>query len=316
MLKNDGSSGARFTSSLGERLPMNSMKPGSDQFYLPVGNEIEVFEAAWQSKRAIMLKGPTGCGKTRLVEYMADRFGVELFTVSCHEDLTATDLLGRYLLKGSETVWVDGPLTTAMRKGGICYLDEIVEARQDAIVAIHSVTDHRRELFIERLGGARLKAADNFCLVVSYNPGYQSVLKDLKMSTRQRLVSIELDHAPPDVEEGILMHETKIDQRYAHDLVKLGQAIRRIEGGDLKEVASTRILIAAAALVVGGLSPREAAEAAITGPLTDDVVLKEGLRAIVNAYFPPTTGGEHTQHRADTPDVRRIASLQIAANGR
>jgi nitric oxide reductase NorQ protein len=163
-------------------------------YYVPSQNEVEIFEAACASGLALMLKGPTGCGKTRLVEYMASRLHLDLYTVSCHEDITATDLLGRYLLKGSETVWVDGPLTAAVRNGGICYLDEVVEARQDAIVAIHSIADHRRELFIERLG-VSIKAHKDFALVISYNPGYQSVLKDLKMSTRQRMVSIQLDHA-------------------------------------------------------------------------------------------------------------------------
>lgn len=262
-------------------------------FYVPIGNEVEVFENAWRNKLAIMLKGPTGCGKTRLVEYMAHVLGVDLFTVSCHEDLTATDLLGRYLLKGSETVWVDGPLTAAVRTGGICYLDEIVEARKDAVVAIHSLTDHRRELFIERLGGLRLKAAPGFCLVVSYNPGYQSVLKDLKMSTRQRLVAIELSHAPPDVEESILVHDTKVDRMHAHDLVTLGQAIRR-GGADLQEVASIRTLIAAATLIAGGLSPREAAKAAIAGPLTDDPAIREELLAMIEAYLP---GGDESHQQ-------------------
>src|SRR5437899_4431213 len=176
-------------------------------FYVPVGNELDVFSAAWRARIPIMLKGPTGCGKTRLVEHMAHRLGVPLFTVSCHEDMTASDLLGRYILTGGDTEWVDGPLTRAVRMGGICYLDEIVEARQDATVAIHSLADHRRELNLERLGGQRLLAADGFMLVVSYNPGYQSVLKDLKTSTRQRMVAIELDFPPPEVELEILRHE-------------------------------------------------------------------------------------------------------------
>src|SRR4051794_29331639 len=187
-----------------------------------------------------MLKGPTGCGKTRLVEFMAHRLGVPLFTVSCHEDMTASDLLGRYVLAGNETIWGDGPLTRAVKEGGICYLDEIVEARQDATVAIHSLADHRRELNLERQGGLTLAAADGFCLVVSYNPGYQSVLKDLKMSTRQRMVSIELDFPPPDVEEKILCHEADVDHEHAAKLVQLGQLIRRLETAGLREVASTR----------------------------------------------------------------------------
>jgi nitric oxide reductase NorQ protein len=254
-------------------------------FYLPVGGEVETFEAAWRSELAIMLKGPTGCGKTRLVEHMAHRFGIPLFTVSCHEDITAADLVGRYVLAGGETVWVDGPLTHAVRDGGLCYLDEIVEARQDSIVAIHPLADHRRELTIERQGGRHLRAAHGFALVVSYNPGYQSVLKDLKMSTRQRMVSIDLDFPPPDIEREILIHESGIDAAVADDLIALGQAIRRIEDSDLREVASTRALIATGKLVVHGLRPRQAAVSAIAGALTDDQTLRNGLIAMVTSFL-------------------------------
>jgi nitric oxide reductase NorQ protein len=254
-------------------------------FYLPVGTEVETFEAAWHSELAIMLKGPTGCGKTRLVEHMAHRFGIPLFTVSCHEDITAADLVGRYVLAGGETVWVDGPLTHAVRDGGLCYLDEIVEARQDSIVAIHPLADHRRELTIERQGGRHLHAAPGFALVVSYNPGYQSVLKDLKMSTRQRMVSIDLDFPPPHIEREILIHESGIDTALADDLIALGQAIRRVEDSDLREVASTRALIATGKLVVHGLRPRQAAVSAIAGALTDDQVLRNGLTAMVTSFL-------------------------------
>jgi nitric oxide reductase NorQ protein len=257
-------------------------------FYLPVGDETEIFEAAWQNGLGIMLKGPTGCGKTRLVEHMAHRFGVPLSTVSCHEDITTADLLGRYVLAGGDTVWVDGPLTRAVREGGICYLDEIVEARQDSIVAIHPLVDHRRELCIERLGGIRIPAAEGFCIAISYNPGYQSILKDLKMSTRQRMISIELGFPPPDIEHAIVMHEAQVDTTLANDLVSLGQAIRRLEDSDLKEVASTRTLIAAAKLTRSGLPLRTAAAAAITGPLTDDHTLQHGLHTIIDTYLPAT----------------------------
>jgi nitric oxide reductase NorQ protein len=232
-----------------------------------------------------MLKGPTGCGKTRFVEYMAHRVGRPLFTVACHEDLTAADLVGRHLLASGETVWVDGPLTRAVRQGGICYLDEIVEARQDTIVVIHPLADHRRELSIERKGGVMEPCADGFCLVISYNPGYQSVLKDLKVSTRQRMVSIELGFPTPEVERQVIMHEAGVGAPLAEDLVRLGQAIRHLEGAGLREAASTRALIAAAHLTAEGLHPREAAVAAIAGPLTDDHETTEGLIAMIDTYL-------------------------------
>jgi nitric oxide reductase NorQ protein len=259
---------------------------GEAPFYAPVDREIEIFEAAARRGLPLMLKGPTGCGKTRLVEFMAHRLGVALFTVSCHEDMTASDLLGRFVLAGDETIWVDGPLTRAVKEGGICYLDEIVEARQDATVAIHSLADHRRELNLERQGGVTLHAAEGFCLVVSYNPGYQSVLKDLKMSTRQRMISIEMDFPPPETERRIVMAESGADESLADDLVRLGQGIRRVKESGLREVASTRTLVAAAALVGEGLGFHEAAIAAIAGPLTDDVELRAGLVAMIESYMP------------------------------
>jgi nitric oxide reductase NorQ protein len=204
--------------------------------------------------------------------------------------MTASDLLGRYVLMGGDTEWVDGPLTRAVREGGICYLDEIVEARQDATVAIHSLADHRRELNLERLGGLTLRAADGFLLVVSYNPGYQSVLKDLKMSTRQRMVAIELDFPPPEVERQVLMVEAGIDESVADDLVRLGQGIRRHRESGLREAASTRTLIAAAKLMREGLSFMEAVTAGIAGPLTDDLELREGLIAMMESYAPGGDG--------------------------
>ena len=195
---------------------------------MPVGSEVQVFRAAFQQDLSVMLKGPTGCGKTRFVEAMAHDLGRPLITVACHDDLTTADLVGRFLLRGGETVWVDGPLTRAVREGAICYLDEIVEARQDTTVVLHPLADYRRQLPMERLG-VTLDAAPGFCLVVSYNPGYQSVLKDLKDSTRQRMVAIELDFPPADVEEKILVHEAAIDEESATQLVRLGGAIRRLE---------------------------------------------------------------------------------------
>jgi nitric oxide reductase NorQ protein len=253
--------------------------------YIPVGDEVEVFVAAWQSGLPVMLKGPTGCGKTRLVEYMAKRVGVPLFTVCCHEDMTSSDLLGRFVLRDSSTEWVDGPLTQAVRRGGICYLDEVVEARQDAIVAVHSLSDHRRELNIERLGGLKLHAAPGFQLVVSYNPGYQSILKDLKMSTRQRLVGIDLGFPPPDIERQILRQESGLDSDVLDDIIRFGQAIRRLDDLALRETASTRALVATATLIRAGLSPRVAAVSAIASPLTDDAETRERLTVLIESYL-------------------------------
>jgi nitric oxide reductase NorQ protein len=254
-------------------------------FYLPVGNEVKVFEAAWRRGLPVMLKGPTGCGKTRFVEHMAHRIGCGVYTVAGHEDLTSADLVGRYVLQGGETVWVDGPLTRAVREGAICYLDEIVEARQDTTVVIHPLADHRRQLHLERLGGQMEHAAHGFTLVVSYNPGYQSVLKDLKVSTRQRMVAISLGFPPPDIEEKVLIHETGVPADVAGHLVKLGQAIRRLDGYGLREVASTRTLVSCAALIAEGLTPEEAGIAAIAGPLTDDDTQFEGLATMVKSFL-------------------------------
>ena len=259
--------------------------PGRQHGYIPVGDEVEIFAAAWESGLSVMLKGPTGCGKTRLVEHMANQLGVPLFTVSCHEDMTASDLLGRFVLRESNTEWVDGPLTRAVREGGICYLDEVVEARQDAVVAVHSLADHRRELNIERLGGVKIHAAVGFQLVVSYNPGYQSVLKDLKMSTRQRLVGIDLGFPPPDVERKVLRQETGLDGPIVDDIIKLGEAIRRLDDPGLREAASTRTLVATASLVQAGLSPRTAAVSAIASSLSDDEDTQERLTVLIESYL-------------------------------
>jgi len=253
-------------------------------YYVPVGDEEQVFKAAFRQGLSLVLKGPTGCGKTRFIESMAHDLERPLITVSCHDDLTTADLVGRYLLQGGETTWVDGPLTRAVREGAICYLDEVVEARQDTTVVIHPLADHRRQLPIDRLGTV-LDASPGFCLVVSYNPGYQSVLKDLKDSTRQRMVAIELDFPPPDVEEKVVAHEAGIDGTVAAQLVHLGQAIRRLETAGLREVASTRVLIAAGRLVAEGLSLRVAARAAVVGPLTDDPIVTAGLVELLDNYL-------------------------------
>jgi nitric oxide reductase NorQ protein len=258
-------------------------------FYQAVGNEEVVFKAAYRQGLSLVLKGPTGCGKTRFVEAMAHDLGRPLVTVACHDDLTTADLVGRYLLRGSETVWVDGPLTRAVRDGAICYLDEVVEARQDTTVVLHPLADHRRQLPIERLG-VTLDAAPGFGLVVSYNPGYQSVLKDLKDSTRQRMVAIEFGFPATEVEEQIVAHEADVDVATAAELVRLAHAIRRLETGGLREVASTRVLIAAARLVAEGLSMREAARAAIAGPLTDDVAVGRSLGEMIDVYLPEVGG--------------------------
>jgi nitric oxide reductase NorQ protein len=260
--------------------PAQSFRP----FYVPVSNEEQVFKAAFRQGLSVLLKGPTGCGKTRFLEAMAFDLKRPLITVACHDDLTTADLVGRYLLRGGETEWVDGPLTRAVREGAICYLDEVVEARQDTTVVLHPLADHRRQLPLERLG-VTLDAAPGFCLVVSYNPGYQSVLKDLKDSTRQRMVAIEFGFPAPDVEEEIVAHEAGIGAETAAELVRLAQAIRRLENGGLREVASTRVLIAAGRLIAEGLSPSEAARAAIAGPLTDDPHAANGLSEMIDVYL-------------------------------
>jgi nitric oxide reductase NorQ protein len=260
---------------------------GARPYYVPVGTEEQVFEAAYRQGLSVVLKGPTGCGKTRFVEAMAHHLDRPLVTVACHDDLTTADLVGRFLLEGGETRWVDGPLTRAVREGSICYLDEVVEARQDTTVVIHPLADHRRQLPIDRLGVV-LDAAPGFCLVMSYNPGYQSVLKDLKDSTRQRTVAIELTFPPPDVEEKVVSHEAGVDHEAAAQLVQLGQAIRRLDAVGLREVASTRVLIAAGRLMAEGLDARTAARAAVAGPLTDDPVVTAGLVEMIEAYIPPT----------------------------
>lgn len=258
---------------------------GERPYYVPVGNEETVFKAAFRQGLSVLLKGPTGCGKTRFVEAMAYDLGRPLVTVACHDDLTTADLVGRYLLRGGETEWVDGPLTRAVREGAVCYLDEVVEARQDTTVVLHPLADHRRQLPIERLG-VTLDAAPGFCLVVSYNPGYQSVLKDLKDSTRQRMVAIELGFPPADVEVKVVAHEAGVETARAAELVRFGQAIRRLETGGLREVASTRVLIAAGRLVAEGVDPRSAARSAITGPLSDDPEVARGLAEMIEAYLP------------------------------
>lgn len=251
-------------------------------YYLPQGKERELFELAWRNRLPLLLKGPTGCGKTRLVAHMAHRLGLPLHTVACHDDLTAADLTGRWLLKGGETVWVDGPLTRAVREGGICYLDEVVEARKDVTVVLHPLTDDRRMLPLERTGEL-LKAPPSFMLVVSYNPGYQNILKSLKPSTRQRFLALELDFPPPERELAIVAAESGLAPERVRPLINLATRLRQLKGVDLEESVSTRLLVYTASLIRAGLDPAAAMEAGVIEPLSDDADTKQGLRELVRA---------------------------------
>ena len=251
-------------------------------FYLPVGDEIALFEAAHGDGTAVMLKGPTGCGKTRFVEYMAWRLARPLVTVACHDDLSASDLTGRYLIQGGETVWQDGALTLAARRGAICYLDEVVESRQDVVVVIHPLTDHRRLLPIEKRGEL-VEAAPGFQLVVSYNPGYQHALKDLKPSTRQRFITISFDFPPRAIEQEVVAREGRVDARTADLLVELAHRIRRLHDSGLPEAPSTRVLVASARLIARGIPVRAACEAALVGPLTDDPDVRAAIGDLLAA---------------------------------
>ncbi len=251
-------------------------------FYLPVRDEVALFEAAHLDGTAVMLKGPTGCGKTRFVEYMAWLLGRPLVTVACHDDLSASDLTGRYLIRGGETIWQDGALTLAARHGAFCYLDEIVESRQDVVVVIHPLTDHRRLLPIEKRGEI-VEAAPGFQVVASYNPGYQHALKDLKPSTRQRFVMIDFDFPPADVERKIIVREGRVDAATAERLVELAIRVRRLRDRGLPEVPSTRVLIATARLIARGISPQAACRAALASPLTDDPDVLAAVHDLVAA---------------------------------
>ena len=254
-------------------------------YYEPQGNEVAVFEAAARRKLPVLLKGPTGCGKTRFLEYMAFRLQRPLVTVSCHEDLTSSDLVGRFLLEGSSTVWQDGPLTRSVKAGAICYLDEIVEARTDSTVVIHPLTDHRRQLSLEKKG-VEIDAHDDFLLVISYNPGYQTVLKDLKPSTKQRFVGINFDFPTPEIEKKILINEVPgLSAELAAKLVATGGKARGLKDHGLDEVTSTRALVYAANLISAGLDPISACRAAMVNPMTDDIELSAALTEIINAHF-------------------------------
>ncbi len=250
-------------------------------FYLSTGEEVALFEAAAAARLPVMLKGPTGCGKTRFIEHMAYRLGRPLITVACHEDLFASDLIGRYLLKDDETVWVDGPLTRAVRMGAICYLDEVVEARKDTTVVIHPLTDNRRILSIDKKGEV-IQAHPDFLMVISYNPGYQSVLKDLKQSTRQRFVALNFDYPQPEAEAEIVATEGRVDPDTARRLVTLAGKIRNIREHGLTEGASTRLLIYAAGLIRRGIDFKAACTTALCQPLTDDDRLQETLADLID----------------------------------
>jgi nitric oxide reductase NorQ protein len=278
-----------------------------EPFYVPSFDETQIFEAAYRQRVPVLLKGPTGTGKTRFVEYMAWKLGqpltvvkdqaktgsnnsnangaVPLVTVACHEDLTASDLVGRYLLDANGTQWIDGPLTRAVKTGGICYLDEIVEARKDTTVIIHPLTDHRRLLTIDKLGEV-VEAADSFLLVVSYNPGYQNALKDLKHSTRQRFVALEFQFPEPEREAMIIAHESGVNETSARQLAKLGHKVRNLREHGLKEGASTRVLIYAGRLIKEGVAPRRACHVAVTWGITDDPQVQRSLDEVVAAIFP------------------------------
>ena len=260
--------------------PMSAELP----YYAAAGNEIELFEQAWRHHLPLLIKGPTGVGKTRFVAHMAARLGLPLFTVACHDDLTTADLVGRYLIVGDETVWLDGPLTAAVRAGAICYLDEIVEARKDTTVVIHPLTDSRRALAVEK-HGEYLAAHADFMLVVSYNPGYQSVLKEMKPSTRQRFVALDFDYPTPDVEARIVSHEGGVDVATAQKLVKLGGLTRKLKGAGLDEGAGTRLLVHAAQLIARGMAPVTACTAAIARPLADEPDTRHALDDLIAAVF-------------------------------
>jgi nitric oxide reductase NorQ protein len=266
-----------------------------EPWYLPIGDEIKLFEAAYEARLPVLLKGPTGCGKTRFVEHMAWRLyrhgnparAIEhpLLTVACHEDLSATDLVGRYLLSGDSTVWMDGPLSRAVRTGAICYLDEVVEARKDTTVVIHSLTDHRRVLPIEKTGEL-LAAHRDFLLVISYNPGYQSVLKDLKPSTRQRFVSLEFDYPDLATEAKIIAHESRIDGELAAQLALIGEKVRNLREQGFEEGVSTRLLVYAGQLAAGGIPAKRACEVAIAQAVSDDGEIKRAIQAIIDLVLP------------------------------
>jgi len=267
-------------------MDMQSIKSNTEQrkhpFYCAKGGEVELFQHAFNNQLPMLIKGPTGCGKTRFIQHMASRLGRPLYTVACHDDLTAADLVGRHLISDAGTYWSDGPLTRAVREGAICYLDEVVEARKDTTVVLHPLTDDRRILPLERTGEI-LNAPPEFMLVVSYNPGYQNLLKGMKPSTRQRFVALSFDFPEPELETEVLIGESGIDREMAHRLVQLAGSLRALKDHDLEEGASTRLLVYAATLIKSGMNFREACRAAMVEPLTDDDETLKALLEVVDA---------------------------------
>jgi nitric oxide reductase NorQ protein len=253
-------------------------------YYLPTSNEIDIFSEAYRNRLPVLLKGPTGCGKTRFMEYMAWRLGRPLITVACHDDLTSGDLVGRYLIRGNETVWLDGPLTRAVKVGALCYLDEIVEARKDTTVVIHPLADDRRILPIEKRGEV-IAAVPEFMLIVSYNPGYQSIMKDLKPSTRQRFVALKFEYPEEEAEATIVVQEAGVERDVAEQLVRLGRMTRNLKEKGLDEGASTRLLIHAGKLMMAGIAPHRACRVAVTNPLSDDPEMLISMDEMVTSLF-------------------------------
>ena len=260
---------------------------GEKPHYVPIASECDYFAGAFNQQVPLLLKGPTGCGKTRFVERMAYEFGLPLITISCHEDLSAADLVGRYLFKDNQTVWEDGPLTLAVRYGGICYLDEIVEARNDTTVIIHSLTDHRRLLYIDKTQEV-IHAHPRFLMALSYNPGYQTITKDLKESTKQRFCALTFDYPPVDVEARIVAEEAAISGDTSRILAEMAAKIRNLKGYGLNEGASTRLLVYAAKMIASGIDPNAACRITVADVLTDDVEIRDSIIDIVNLYFPPS----------------------------
>jgi nitric oxide reductase NorQ protein len=256
----------------------------TEPYYRSVSNEVELYEAAYGARMPVMLKGPTGCGKSRFVEHMAWKLKKPLITVACNEDMTASDLVGRFLLDATGTQWHDGPLTVAARIGAICYLDEVVEARQDTTVVIHPLTDHRRQLPLEKKGEL-VSAHPDFQLVISYNPGYQSLMKDLKQSTKQRFGAIDFDYPNAEVESEIVMHETKVDKATADKLVQIAHRARNLKGHGLDEGISTRLLAYAGQLIARGVDPKAACQMTLVRPITDDPDMRDTLDAAISTYF-------------------------------
>ena len=259
-------------------------KVKTEPFYRPVSNEVELYQAAYARRMPVMLKGPTGCGKSRFVEYMAWKLGRPLITVACNEDMTASDLVGRFLLDKDGTKWQDGPLTTAARIGAICYLDEVVEARQDTTVVIHPLTDHRRSLPLDKKGEL-VEAHKDFQLVISYNPGYQSLIKDLKQSTKQRFGAMNFDYPDAELEAEIVAKETGVDAEIAKKLVQIAHRARNLKGHGLDEGISTRLLVYAGQMIAEGVEPLAACQMTLVTPLTDDPDMRETLEAAVHTFF-------------------------------